>query len=268
MLRVVPGGSNILVAVDTTGGLIVTLTDTLTGKTKTVLPADDAVTGTIIANNDMARVVLSWEEMTKAEEYQYQVALDEEFGTKIASACDTTEGQVVAVELYLGVNYYWRVRAIEPLPSQWSDTKMFTTVLGPGGARPIPHSPDFGEVDVTLQPVLQWSGLADATGYELQVAENCDFGNLVIDKTGANKLGAETAYAVTSDLKTDTDYCWKVRAVSSNSESPWSDTSHFVTSATPDGGEGTPTWVWVVIAISAILLIAVIVLIVRTRRAT
>ena len=268
MLRVVPGGSNMLVAVNTAAGQILTLTDTLTGKTKTVSPADGVITGVIVGQDELARVVLSWEEMTKAEEYQYQVALDEEFGTKIAAASGTTEGQVVAVELYLGVDYYWRVRAIEPLPSQWSDTKMFATVLGPGGARPVPHSPEFGQVDVLLQPVLQWSGLADATGYELQVAENCDFGNLVIDKTGANKLGAETAYAVTSDLKTDTDYCWKVRAVSSNSESPWSDTSHFVTSATPDGGEGTPTWVWVVIAISAILLIAVIVLIVRTRRAT
>jgi hypothetical protein len=268
MLRVVPGSSNVLYAVNTAATQLLTLTDTLTGKTETVAPADGAVTGVIIEDSAEARVVLAWTEMDKAKEYQYQVALDEDFGTKLADASGTTEGQVVAVYLFLGVDYYWRVRATEPLPSQWSDTQMFATVLGPGGARPIPHDPAFGEEDVVLEPVLQWSGIADATNYELQVAIDCDFGNLVIDKTGANQLGSETAYAITSALNVDTDYCWKVRAINQNSQSPWSDTAHFITSATPDKGEGTPTWVWVVIAISAILLIAVIVLIVRTRRAT
>jgi hypothetical protein len=263
MLRVVPGGSNILYAVNTAANQLLTLTDTLTGKTNTISPADGAITGVIIEDTAEARVVLAWEDMEKAKEYQYQVALDEEFGTKLIDE-DEVEGQVVAVYLFLGVDYDWRVMATEPLPSQWSETQMFATVLGPGGARPIPHDPAFGEEDVVLQPVLQWSGIADATNYELQVATNCDFGNLVVDKTGANMLGPETAYAITSDLNTDTDYCWKVRAINQNSESPWSDTAHFITSATPDKGEGTPTWVWVVIAISAILLIAVIVLIVRT----
>jgi hypothetical protein len=268
MLRVVPGGSNVLYAVNVAAAQLLTLTDTLTGKTKTVSPPNNAITGVIIEQTAQARVVLAWEEMEKATDYQYQVALDEAFGTKIADASGTTEGQVVAVYLFLGIDYYWRVRATDPLPSQWSDTQMFATVLGPGGARPIPHSPEFGQENVILKPVLQWSGIADATNYELQVSKNCDFGNLVVDLTGANKLGPATAYILTSALDVNTDYCWKVRALNENSASPWSDTSHFVTSATPDKGVGTPTWVWVVIAISAILLIAVIVLIVRTRRAT
>jgi hypothetical protein len=269
MLRVVPGGSNILYAVNTAAVQILTLTDTLTGKPTTVSPPDKSVTGVIIEDTAMARVVLAWEAMDKATLYQIQVALDEDFGTKMDLGDDSeTEGQIVAVYLFTGVDYYWKVRAIEPLPSQWSDTMKFATVLGPGGARPIPHDPEFGEVNVRLQPVLQWSGIHGASGYALQVAEDCDFGTLIVDATGANVLGPETAYAFTTDLETLTNYCWRVQAVSPNSESPWSDTSHFTTTPRADEVDGTETWVWVVIALAAVLIVVMIVLIVRTRRST
>jgi len=66
MLRVVPGGSNVLYAVNTAGVQILTLTDTLTGKTKTTSPNDGSITGVIVGDRSMARVVLSWEAMEKA----------------------------------------------------------------------------------------------------------------------------------------------------------------------------------------------------------
>jgi hypothetical protein len=91
----------------------------------------------------------------------------------------------------------------------------------------------------------------------------------VVTKTGTAALGTDTVYAITTDLEYGTDYCWKVRALSETSESPWSDIGTFTTIAesTPAEAAPTPAWVWVVIAISAILLIAVLVLIIRTRRA-
>ena len=230
MLRVVPGGSNILLAVNTAGNQLLTLTDTLSGRPTLFTPPDGAITGVIIEETALARVELAWEEMADAHEYEYQVALDEGFGTKIASACGTTEGQVVAVDLFLGIDYYWRVRATEPLPSPWSETWSFTTPLGPGPARPILESPAMGQIDVALRPAFEWSGLADATNYELQVAEECDLSNLVIDKTGANMLGPVTVYVTPSDLKYGIDYCWRVRAINSTGNpSPWSDTGIFTT---------------------------------------
>ena len=220
----------------------------------------------------MATVVFAWEGIAEADEYQYQVAIDPDFDTIFADSAANVQpvvGNVGIVTLPSGATYYWKAKVVMPLPSQWSDTRSFTTPLGHELAKPYPNDPDYGETGVALQPVLQWTGLAKATNYELQVAEDSDWTNLVVDKTGAAALGDVTAFAITSDLDLGTTYFWRVKAMSVTSESPWSDTSSFTTIAEVDevGAEPTPTWVWVVIAISAILLIAVIVLIARTRRA-
>lgn len=279
LLRVVPG-SNILFAVNTKPATdqLLTFTDTLTGKPSLTLPEDESTAGVILEAGDqygMARVTLVWERMTGALNYTYQVAYDDEFKSIVAS--DSIAGTVDDVILNPGETYYWRVRvgaagswSGAPLLSPWSETWSFTTSLGPGAARPILESPEAGAEGVALQPVLEWSGLIDATNYELMVAEDCDWTDLVVDKTGGLALGAVTTYAVPSGVfDYDTSYCWKVRALSETTVSPWSDTGSFTAMAETTAAEAAPTpaWVWVVIAISAILLIAVIVLIVRTRRA-
>ncbi|MBA7653602.1 hypothetical protein ES703_61458 [subsurface metagenome] len=279
LLRVVPG-SNILFAVNTEPGpdQLLIFPDTLTGKPSLALPEDESTTGVILEAGDqygMARVTLVWERMTGALNYTYQVAYDDEFKSIVAS--DSIAGTVDDVILNPGETYYWRARVGAagswvgaPLLSQWSETWSFTTSLGPGAARPILESPEAGQEGVALQPVLEWSGLIDATNYELMVAEDCDWTDLVVDKTGGLALGAVTTYAVPSGVfDYDTSYCWKVRALSETTVSPWSDTGSFTAMEEPTAAEAAPTpaWVWVVIAISAILLIAVIVLIVRTRRA-
>lgn len=285
LLRVVPGSnSNTLFAVKTAPDpdQLLTFTDTLTGKVTLATPTDGTTSGDILENKGLARVVISWQGKTGAMSYEYQVALDEAMLTVIAGASSYTAGQVKDVELWLGTTYYWRVRVGaagstvgSPLLSQWSETWSFNTPLGPGAARPILESPEAGQEGVELRPVLEWSGLIDATNYELMVAEDCDWNDLVVDKTGAAALGTETVYAITTDLEYLTDYCWKAKALTLDAEgtvvteSPWSDIGTFTTIAEPTAAEAAPTpaWVWVVIAISAILLVAVIVLIVRTRRA-
>lgn len=276
VLRVAPG--NILFAVNTATDpdQLLTYTDTLTGKVIPATPTDGTTSGDILENQGLARVVLSWQGKIGASSYQYQVALDPAMLTVIDGASGYTAGQVVDVELWLDTTYYWRARVGKegstvgaPLLSQWSETWSFNTPLGPGAARPILENPEHGQQDVALRPVLEWSGLIDTINYELMVAEDCDWGNLAVDKTGAAALGTETVYAITADLEYGTDYCWKVKALSATSESPWSDIGTFTTIAEPTAAEAAPTpaWVWVVIAISAILLIAVLVLIIRTRRA-
>ncbi|MEA1958856.1 MAG: hypothetical protein U9N44_04180, partial [Chloroflexota bacterium] len=235
-------------------------------------PADGATAGDIIESDlweGNARVLLTWEDFAKADLYQVQVALDEDFGSLVVDPTLTLAGTTAEVYLFLGEQYYWRVRVDEadPVYSQWSDTWSFFTPLGPGHARPILSSPTAGQEDVMLKPALQWSATVDATNYELIVAANCNWDDPVIDKTGAAKLGSETAFQITADLNEGTTYCWKVRGVSATTYSPWSDTGTFTTMTTPDVEEdSTPVWVWVVIALSAVLLVGVIVLIVRTRR--
>ncbi len=153
----VPGGSNVLLAVDVTAVKIMTLIDTLTGKLSVLAPADDAVSGTILEGGATASVVLAWEGIAEADEYQYQVAIDEDFSSKAYDE-DEVKGEVAMVTLSSGKTYYWRARVTEPLPSQWSETRSFNTPLGPGAARPRLESPEAGESAISLTPVLELSG--------------------------------------------------------------------------------------------------------------
>jgi len=241
ILRVAPGSNHLfLIGYPEDGAveeLLLAYTDTLTGRPTLVSPADGSTSGDILEGQGLARVVLAWQAMTGATSYQYQVALDPDFGTIIDEQSGYTEGTVEDVTLWLGTTFYWRVRVGQeggstvgaPLMSQWSETWSFTTPLGPGAARPELESPEAGAQDVALNPVLEWTGLIDATHYELMVAKDCDWTNLVVDKTGASALGPETAYAITTNLEYGTDYCWKVRAQTRDAEgnviteSPWSE---------------------------------------------
>jgi len=251
-----------------------TYTDTLI-KTTLISPADGATAaGTIIEGNTQAHVTLMWEDMPKAQWYDYQVAYDENFGSLIefgATTTPTTEGSQASVELFLGEKYYWRVRVNgSPVYSQWSDTWSFTTPLGPASVKPVCLSPTEGLTGVSLTPTLQWSSAVEATGFELVVAANCDWSNTIVNLTGSSALAAgTTAYPITQALQQGTNYCWKVRAINEDTatNSPWSDTGTFTTLVvTVVEAEGTPMWVWVVIALSAVLLVGVVVLIIRTRR--
>jgi hypothetical protein len=214
--------------------------------------------------------------MAEADKYQYQVALDSAFNN-IATDYNgvmvnrTVEGNSVEVDLYAGTKYYWRVRVAltEPLYSQWSETGSFTTPLGPAAVAPILKSPAAGDSGVRALPLLEWSSIANANKYELVVAKNCDWANPIVNLIGSSAVG-DTAYQVTTSLEKDTNYCWKVRALSDISDSSWSATGTFTTAPAPAPAaeeESTPVWVWVVIALSAVLLVSVVMLIVRTRRA-
>jgi hypothetical protein len=289
-LEVVPG-SNILFGVgeDYYGDPAVWIfTDTLSGPVILDSPVDGAFEGTIYEGETMALCLLTWESMTGARSYEFEVALDEDFGTVVPAAqmlVDSlyTEGTVVSVYLWPDEDYYWHARVgMEgsstvgaPLISPWSETWSFTTTIGPGASRPslvrpVPDEP------ASLTPRFEWSRVEGATGYELQVATDSqvdDDDYLIsvvtgLDKTDTNALGAATAYQSPVTLVYDTTYYWQVKALGTGTESSWSNTGIFTTmeEPTPAEAEATPAWVWVVIAISAILLIAVIVLIVRTRR--
>jgi len=276
MLRVVPG-SSILFAVNDAPSpdQLLTCTDTLTEKVSLASPGDGITTGFILEEGGiyagMARVMLSWEAMTGALDYEWEIALDEEFRSPAEVG---SGGLVTGAVLWLGKKYYWRVRVIEPLLSRWSETRSFTTYIGPAAALPKLVSPVVGQIDMPLKIVLAWSSVIEGTKYELVVAEDCDWADLLVDKTDSNALGPETIYVIPSgSLKYDTQYCWKVRALSDITESPWSNTGTFTTIAEPvvEEEEPTPFWVWVVIGITLtlllILLVSWVVLIARTRMA-
>jgi hypothetical protein len=271
-------GSNLLFAIGGAGGAynkIWTSSDEII-KMRLLAPTNGAIAGDVWENGShagKALVALSWEQVTSADSYEVQIAPDADFITVLNSSCFAsgspyTANQMISANLWLGSEYYWRVRVVAPYQSQWSDNWSFTTPLGPKASLPELLSPAAGQSNVPLRPVLQWNNSLAATSYELVLTENCNSSNTVLNLVGDKKLGAVTAYQVPFDLKPGTSYCWKVRGLSDVTGSQWSDTGTFTTMAAPVVAKesGTPAWVWIIIALSAVLIGAVVVLVVRTRR--
>jgi hypothetical protein len=176
-------------------------------------------------------------------------------------ASDTTSDPIVTViGLEPGVNYCWRVRALEPALSRWSDAQSFTTIAIAEHNAPRLVSPQAGAEIAERRPAFQWSAIGWADQYQLQVATDSGFGSsaTVIDET----LGNTEAYKSSVELANGT-YYWRVKAISDTQE-VWSSTGIFtVVSKLP--GAGTQPWVWVLIAIGVVLLLLMFWLIGRTR---
>jgi hypothetical protein len=196
-----------------------------------ISPADGTTAaGTIVQGTSIASVSLIWGDISQTQWYEYEVAYDENFGS--IATTGTVEGTQVDKGLFLGEEYYWRVRVYNPTISQWSEVWSFTTPLGPASAKPLCMFPTEGLTGVSLTPALQWSSAVEATGFELIVAANCDWSNAIVNLTGDSALPAgTTAYPITQALQQGTNYCWKVRAINANTatNSPWSDTAAFTT---------------------------------------
>ena len=165
--------------------------------------------------------LLSWTRSPGAKSYTVQVDSDSDFVGADEFITETTS-LVVPKPLGLG-DWFWRVIAtkgpgIVSQPSDyssfWIDPLATPVITGPLGAQ-VNVSPDV--IDV----VLDWDPVAGATAYELQVATNSDFTNVVEDRTGVSKrvLGTRFSPAVTYD---NNGYYWRVRAVdTAGNSSDW-----------------------------------------------
>jgi hypothetical protein len=285
-------GSNTLFAIDNSDGAtlnrIYTYTDTLSAVSpEMVSPLPDAVSPI------PGGVALSWGHVTGATSYDYAVGTRSDFiGATVTNVFAPIVNANVA-NLANGVTYYWRVRVNTPVLGPYSEGRAFGTQLGAAGTiSPVLRQP--GEwagttTDVSLTPLFNWSDIAGAVGYRVQVATDAAFSNILIDKV----LGNVTSLQSEEELAYSTTYFWRVKAVGVGTSTDWSEAVGFTTMAkpveppppvvvqeTPDivvdipptpeppaPVEVTPAWIYAVIAVGAVLVIVVIVLIVRTRRA-
>ena len=236
--------------------------------------------GDLAGELEKVNVILDWDAVISEATVTYEVQLDEdskfnasERFVTAASAEDlglvrqavTTDTFAEFAGLENEFTYYWRVRVVDPALSPWSETWEFVTkasslssvVTAPSIAD---GSPAAGATNVPLRPTFSWGALGGVDYYELEVATDANFSDVVISEETEG-----TAYTPDSDLEKNTTYFWRVRGCTDDGEcSDWSSTGVFTTG--PEEQPGTPAWVWVVIVIGAILAIVVVVLIVRTRR--
>ncbi|NQT31315.1 MAG: exo-alpha-sialidase [Deltaproteobacteria bacterium] len=270
---------------------IVMFTDILNAGVPLASPEADATgVGLLPEGYVYPEVFLAWQEMAGATSYQYQVAIDAAFKTKVASDF-TTSLATPALKLNPNTTYYWRVRVADqgsligaPLISPWSEVRKFKTAIGASMARPALQAPWPGEPDVPLSPTFEWSGIEWAEVYEYEISLDPTttaggyFSTPLVALVGTDSL-VSTAWKCDTTLDYETRYYWHVKAIGVDTDTPWSDVGTFTTIGVPPepvepGGDIvipppnviTPAWIWAIVIIGAILVIAVIVLIVTTRR--
>jgi hypothetical protein len=232
-------------------------------------------------------VTLTWGTIGGSSKYFVQWSEDDDFDSYESELATTEHLRIPG--LRDGVTYYWRVAVYpdRPATSLWSDTWSFTTALAGGEWNPFLTTamtagnvaPPVGDDDVILMPTFRWEAADWATGYQFQLADNANFTSPIVSETVPT-----TAYVITVELDYSTTYYWRVRAVSSSSQSEWG-AGVFTTMgkpAPPPPPSPTPTFsppaptiiqqpipMWALVAIivvGGVLVIVVIVLIVRTRR--
>ncbi len=220
---------NRLWSIDTTNTRLLSYIDSLTMPVTLTSPPNTAPGIGTIASDVAGNVRLDWEGLAGAIRYRWQLNDDTDFsGIPSGLEGDTEATSARLPSLELATRYYWRVRAIEPVLSPWSEKWSFTTSLGTATVAPELYSPEAGACGVPTRPVLQWSAVAGAASYELLVANDNSFTNLIITRVGDYALPS-TAWECDIDLSCSTTYYWKVRAVSPESSSAWSATSAFTT---------------------------------------
>ncbi len=224
---------NQLWSVDSTNTSLITYIDSLAQPITLTLPADEATGMGMIINDTVKNISLDWDTLPGATEYKWQLDYDNEFSSVPAGFEGNTRASSAQLPaLDPTTTYHWRVRVTEPVLSHWSDKWSFTTSFGTEAYAPQLESPEAGAGGVPVKPIFQWSAVAGADGYELVVSTKSAVDNPTILKTGTFALPT-TAWQANIELDYDTTYYWKVRAVSSNTSSPWSAVSAFTTEPLP-----------------------------------
>lgn len=89
-------------------------------------------------------------------------------------------------------------------------------------------APTNGQTGVAVVPMLAWNAASQAAEYEVQVATNSSFSNIVYSATTS-----ETSHTVETSLDTDTMYYWRVRASNTCGTGAFSNTYSFRTLDVP-----------------------------------
>lgn len=172
--------------------------------------------------------------------FELQVSMFSTF--EITIVIDTLEESQYLIDIPLQpeTEYFWRVRAAngdfigDGLIGQWSEVFSFTTIALPN--KPLLTEPPDQAEDVRKRPLFKWEILDNADNYEIQVARDEGFENIVYEKD-AIPLNRTS---ILSGIEYETRYYWHVRGHNEGGPGEWSDTWSFVTEPANSVDEPAP----------------------------
>jgi hypothetical protein len=174
-----------------------------------------------------------WDEPSGATSYILQISRDNQFNDiVIDTEIDPSEYQISG--LSNRTTYYWRVKAegIQGV-SNWSQVRNLRTIpVLP--AVPTLVFPENNSVSMPLAMTFDWNNANEADNYQLQIADDEYFGNLLHDISGITSSQRNI-----SNLAIDKIYFWRVRSKNEAGFSNWSAKWKFTTDTS--GAANVPT---------------------------
>ncbi|MGO4599716.1 hypothetical protein [Terrabacter sp. 2RAF25] len=152
--------------------------------------------------------VLAWQPATAATRYDVEVSSAPDYSSNLVSM-STTNTRLVPTSVLPEGPVYWRVRSVDSTGTGTWATASFTVLTTPP---PVPLSPPNGAEPLAQPanpPLLSWTAVQGAVGYEIDVDVDTDF-------IGASTYSTKTTSLVVPDAKADGTYNWRVRAQLSN----------------------------------------------------
>nr|MDK2850832.1 hypothetical protein [Candidatus Cloacimonadota bacterium] len=170
--------------------------------------------------------IFTWDEVPGALGYNFQLSRDPGFNNLAISLVDHPTPFYQASGLVPFTAYYWRVASRGEIGSSgFSDPIQFTTgALSEVASVPILLIPPNYALNLPLNPEVSWQPSYLAESYNLQIAENPFFTDLVVEMNELQQT------SITSPLLSpNTTYYWRVMAQNSYGNSDYSNARRFTT---------------------------------------
>ncbi|MFN8358499.1 MAG: T9SS type A sorting domain-containing protein [Candidatus Kapaibacterium sp.] len=168
-------------------------------------------------------IALQWTTVTGAT-YNLQVSPLPDCSSPVMDLTGLTAATKFTQGLSNSTTYYWRVQSVNTAgASSWSPIWQFTTLSAviPLLA-PSLSAPADGVKNQPRNLTLTWQTLANATGYEVEIATDSAFLTGII-----SKKTSDPTLPLTS-LTNNTLYYWHVRGTAAGQNGPWSDKRSFL----------------------------------------
>lgn len=188
-----------------------------------IFPADGS-TGQPLSLN------LRWNKTALTNTYHVQLAADSLFTNIIVNDSTLTDSIKAVSGLSNLTKYWWRVRSKNAAGiSTFSTQFNFTTIIAAPSA-PTLVLPSNGSINVALTPHLDWNDAATATSYQVQIATDAGFANIIKDTSGV----LSSQYQVLGGaLNVGTQYHWRVSSANEGGSSVFTSAFNFTTVPAP-----------------------------------
>ncbi|WP_373494068.1 LamG-like jellyroll fold domain-containing protein [Aquiflexum sp.] len=179
-------------------------------------------------NNVGLSPVFHWAKVPNTDSYQIQVSGTSDFSNLIVNQSNITENVYQSPQLKENSTHYWRVRARnENGTGSYSTVSSFKTLnFSDSPESVVPVSP-INQIQISpLKVNVKWLTQETAENYQVQIATDFSFSNLVFNKSRLTGTQLEIP-----NLDPNKTYYWRIRGVNRSGTGRYSATNQFKTLA-------------------------------------